>query len=221
MVASSGKRRGVMKAWKKNRRTRPQSSPDVGAGYVPVPRYKMGLRMNELVTTRMWRLSNQSFTVLNWSNYIEFKLNQLPSYNEFSTLFDMYKIFKVECEFIPKYNSADFSSGGTAYGLPTLYIVEDRNSVATPSSINTLMEYASCKKARFDRPVKYTCWPTIHQSNPDGDVIDMAQKELYCNSFNTGIPHRGLIYGCDLPIGTEVFRYDVVFKFFMKFKDVK
>lgn len=221
MVASSALSRSK-KTWKKNRRPRlPQRPADVGSGYVPIPRYKMGLRMNELTTTRMWRLSNQSFTVLSWSNYIEFKLNQLPAFAEFTALFDMYKIYKVECEFIPKYNVADFSSGGTSYGLPTLYIVEDRNSVASPASINTLMEFASCKKARFDRPVKYTCWPTIHVSQSDGDVIDMAQKDLYCNSQNPGIPHRGLIYGCDLPLGTETFRYDLVFKFFMKFKDVK
>jgi len=170
----------------------------------------------------MWRISNASFTTTNFAGYFDFKLQQLPNHTEFVNLFDVYKIWKVEVTFIPKYNSSDFSSGGLAYGLPTLYVAEDRNDVSLPATVNELMEYAVCRAQRFDKPMTYTCWPTLSAVIPGGgSVIDMSQKDLWVRCSNPDAPYNGIRYACDLPIGLETFRYDIVLKYFLKFKDVK
>lgn len=191
--------------------------------YVPASKGKMGLVMDQLVTTRMFRIANISVTALNFSAGYDFRLSYLPNNAEFTALFDAYKIWKVEVQFIPKYNSSDFSSGGVGFGLPTIYITEDRNDVTTPLSVAELQEYNSCIARRFDKTVSYTCWPTIATSgigNPN-EIIDSRQKDLFVRSTKNEVPHYGLKWALDLPVGLETFRMDVVFKYFLMMKDVK
>lgn len=191
--------------------------------YVPTQLHKgrMGLVMDELTTTRMYRLTNVSVTALSFSGVQTFQLNSLPNHAEFTALFDCYKIWKVDVTFIPKYNVSDFSTGGSAYGLPTLYVAEDRTTGGVPASINEIMEYSSCKAKRFDVPFKYTCWPQIIQTATSGSYFDDRQKDLWVRSEDATTPYLGLKWGLDLPVGVETFRMDIVFKYYMKFKDVK
>lgn len=197
------------------------------ASYVPlVPsKSRMGLVMDQLVTTRMYRIANVSVTAASFAGSYDFKLNYLPQSGEFTALFDLYKLWKVDIQFIPKYNSSDFSTGGAGFGLPTMYVVEDRNDIAVPGSINELMEYNNCKAQRFDRVLKYTCWPTLNTISGSGAgtgiVINDKQRDLYLRTSEPGVQYCGVKWGLDLPIGLEVFRMDVVFKYYLKLKDVK
>lgn len=191
--------------------------------YVPVQKGRMGLVMDQLITSRMFRIPNVSVTALNFSAGYDFRLSYLPNNAEFSALFDAYKIWKVEVQFIPKYNSSDFSSGGVGFGLPTMYVTEDRNDVTTPVSVAELQEYNACIARRFDKVINYTCWPTIASSgvgNPN-EIIDSRQKDLFIRSTKNDVPHHGIKWALDLPVGLEIFRMDVVFKYYLMFKDVK
>lgn len=184
---------------------------------------KMGLVMDQLVTTRMMRIPNITVTAANFSAGYDFRLSYLPNNSEYTALFDAYKIWKVDVQFIPKYNSSDFSSGGTAYGLPTIYITEDRNDVSLPTSVAELQEYNSCIARRFDKLVNYTCWPTIvgREFGAANEIIDSRQKDLFIRSTKNDVPHNGLKWALDLPLGLEAFYMDVVFKYYLMLKDVK
>jgi len=184
---------------------------------------RMGLVMDQLITTRMYRIANVSVTAASFAGAYDFRLNYLPQSGEFTALFDAYKIWKVDIQFIPKYNSSDFSTGGAGFGLPTMYVAEDRNDVNPPASINELMEYNTCKAQRFDRPFHYTCWPTLASTGAVGFgvVIDERQKDLYLRTLEPAVSYWGVKWGLDLPIGLETFRMDVVFKYYLKLKDVK
>lgn len=207
----------------RNTRRRPGRAIGVPRSvYVPVTKSKMGLVMDQLSTTRMYRIANISVTAVNFSAGYDFQLNFLPNSAEFSALFDVYKIWKVDVMFIPKYNTSDFSTGGAGFGLPTIYITEDRNDAVLPASVAELQEYNSCIARRFDKPITYTCWPTLSQSNPsNGQIIDARQKDLYVRSTSRDVSYYGIKWAMDLPLGLETFRMDVVFKYYMTFKDVK
>lgn len=184
---------------------------------------KMGLVMNELTTTRMFRVSNLGVTAASFSGQYYFQLNFLPQSGEFTALFDAYKIWKVDVTFIPKYNVSDFSTGGSGYGLPTMYITEDRTSGGAPASVNEIMEYSSCIARRFDRPITYTCWPQLSQTSAQGagNIIDANTKDLWVRTDDPGVQYHGIKYALDLPVGVEVFRMDINFKYYLKFKDIK
>lgn len=188
--------------------------------YIP-NKSRMGLVMDQLITTRMYRISNISVTAANFAAGYDFQLQYLPNAAEYSALFDLYKIWKVEVQFVPKYNTSDFATGGAGFGLPTIYIAEDRNDVATPGSVAELQEYHGCIARRFDKPITYTCWPTVFQSGTIGLVVDSRQKDLFCRGTSRDIPHFGIKWAMDLPLGLETFRMDVVFKYFIMLKDCK
>lgn len=188
--------------------------------YVP-NKSRMGLVMDKLITTRMYRIPNISVTAANFSAGYDFQLVYLPNSAEFSALFDAYRIWKVEVTFIPKYNTSDFATGGAGFGLPTIYIAEDRNDVTTPASISELMEYQSCIARRFDKSITYTCWPTTFLSVAgQAQIIDSRQKDIFIRSSSRDMSYRGIKWGLDLPIGLETFRMDVNFKYYLEFKDV-
>jgi len=190
-------------------------------GYVPRPnKMAMGLSMNTLNTTRILTYSNQAYTPLSFASATDFSLSYLSSPGDFTNLFDVHKIWKVEITFIPKYNSSDFSSGGSAYGLPTIYIAEDRNDKTVPATVNELREYATCKARRFDKPVKYTCWPSLSiVGDGDANIVDSRQKDYWCR--NAAAKANGCKWALDLPLGLETFRMDVVQKYFITCKDIK
>lgn len=190
-------------------------------GFVPkLNKSKMGLQMNVLNTTRMRRDANVTVTALAFAGAADFSLSYLSNPSDFMSLFDVYKIWKVEIQFIPKYNSSDFSSGGTGYGLPTIYVAEDRNDKVAPASVAEIQEYSTCKAARFDKTLKYTCWPCLSiQGSGDANVIDASQKDLWCRT--SAAYYNGIKWAVDVPVGMETFRMDIVYKYFITCKDVK
>lgn len=185
------------------------------------PQSKMGIKMGELVCTRCWRLSNQNYTVVAWAGSKSFLLSDLPNSSEFTALFDAYRIWKVETTFIPKYNVSDYSSGGAAYGLPTIYIASDENSTANPASINELCQYKNCVFRRFDRPITYTVYPKISIQTAGGaaQLVDTDMKNKYVRSAYPSVEHNGIMWGLDMPVGLGDFKADVCFKYFLKLKD--
>lgn len=95
-------------------------------------------------------LSMQSWA-LNWH------LSDLPSSTEFTALFDMYRIKKIEITFIYDHNSGDVAtSAGVAananMGVPNLFLVTDHDddTVLTGGS-SDYMQYEPCSISRLDK----------------------------------------------------------------------
>lgn len=210
----------------RNRRMITRRNRNTGSGgmfvpTMPVAKNRMGLVMDQLTTSRMYRISNISVTAASFAGAYSFQLDFLPQSGEFTALFDCYKIWKVDCTFVPKYNTSDFATGGAGFGFPCIYLAEDRTTGGAPASINELMQYNTCVSRRFDKPITYTCWPQIIQTAAGGSYFDDRQKDLWVRSEDPSVGYLGIKWGLDLPLGVEVFRMDVVFKYYLKFKDVK
>jgi len=175
----------------------------------------MGLKMGMLDCTRCWRLSNQNYTVLGWAGSKAFRLSDLPNHTEFTALFDSYRIYKVEVHFIPKYSESDYSSGGAAYGLPTIYIASDENSTTNPASINELCQYKNCVFKRFNEPVKYTVYPKIALATAGNaaQIVDDNLKNKWIRSAYPDVDHNGIIWGLDMPAGLGDFKVDIAFRY--------
>lgn len=178
---------------------------------------------DKLVTTRCFRQSNLNFTVASFAGAKAFKLNDLPNFAEFQALFDTYRIWKVEVMFIPKYSMSDYSSGGTAYGLPTIYAAADRNDSTVPATINELCEYDNVIMRRFDKTLKVTVYPRISQATAGntGQLVDVRQKDLFVRAAYPDQEFNGIKYAVDMPVGLGDFKADIVYKYYLEFRDVK
>lgn len=87
---------------------------------------------------------------------IEFKLSNLSNVDEFTNLFDQYRInaINIKVEFIPSLSGFDGHPMTTTpvpyVGLPHLHTVIDYDDANAPASKNALMEYSNYKRTRGD-----------------------------------------------------------------------
>lgn len=123
---------------------------------------------------------------LGWS----FKLNDVPDYAEFTSLYDAYVLDKVELTYILENN--------TPGQYPVLFWAPDYDDASTPLTVDTVTTHQNVKMHAFSenaRSVTMTVRPrTLGQTyragvtsgynwQPEGTLIDMA---------NTDVPYYGI-----------------------------
>jgi hypothetical protein len=121
-------------------------------------------------------------------------LSGLPSYTDFTGLYDSYKIVQIDAEFVPTIVVND----ATCKNIPTLHVVIDFDNAATPGSENTLLQYENCETVCFNKVYKRSWQPCIdlaaYNSGFTGTTsIPSTKNWLDCSS--PSINHYGLKYG--------------------------
>lgn len=141
------------------------------------------------------------------------RFQDLPSYTEFTGLFDQYRICAIKSRFTPDYNDA-VSGTTAAYVAPMLVTVYDQNDVNILVNRPTALQYQSFKETPSYKPRKIYAvpkialpayktgitWgytqakgkPWINSSNPDVEYY--AYKwALFFNTAGTGSERVGKI----------------------------
>lgn len=123
-----------------------------------------------------------------------FKLSDLPNYNEFVALYDQYRICAVKVDLTPRINSFDINPFGTTSFAPTFYSVIDHTDTTPLATINEAMEYENCKKTVLSRPHKrYVKLSTLDVAGDD--VATQYNNVQYGQWIGTEFPdvvHLGL-----------------------------
>lgn len=123
-----------------------------------------------------------------------FGLSQLPGYNEFSALFDQYRITKVELDFVPSistYSANNFTTTATPAGL-RIFSCIDYNSVPTGSTINAMREYENCKVTQYIKGHKRSFKPKVVLDVDSGDNLAQYDTEPWLSTGGTGIYYWGM-----------------------------
>ena len=76
-------------------------------------------------------------------NPIAFRLNQLPAYQEFTDLFDQYKITYIKLRL--RLNVSPDAQTATSAVYPRVVYVRDHDDLVTPASVQELRQYGNCK----------------------------------------------------------------------------
>lgn len=71
-----------------------------------------------------------------------FKLSDVPSYQEFTNLYNEYRFDKVLVKITPTYHG---EINGTASAMPTIYSAWDPNDASNPTSTAYLQQYDNCR----------------------------------------------------------------------------
>lgn len=153
-----------------------------------------------------------------------FSIANLSQITGFATLFDQYRIMAVKLTFQPAFNT--YVAAGTApYSIPTAYTVIDLDDSSTPTSINTLREFETCKihncsrwfsrylKPRFSSPIYQSSTVTAYGLGPKNQWLDLAYQD---------IPYFALKVGIDNQSGSSVgMVIRVTAKYYVQFKSVR
>lgn len=153
----------------------------------------------------------------------------LPSNSEFSTLFDLYMLDKIDITPMATYTNQGISppiSSNASQAPFICYAPDDDDSSAT--NVNTLQQYDTCKYTNLTNigpPQKLiTIYPKYaSMAYQTAITTGYAPKRGFVNSTNNTVPHFGFKMAIDQGAhttagSTEIGVIDFIFKFYLKFK---
>lgn len=150
----------------------------------------------------------------------QFHLNDVVNYQEFTALYDMYKINAVKVYFYPQQTqSTSLSTFNNADAAARFYSVIDRNDGNTLTQVNDAREYKSCKWTTLFRPhIRY-----IHKPK----IVDRGDTYTPGNPWiKTTSPDQNY-YGLKIAVEptqaavATIMTFRVEIKYYLAFKNVK
>lgn len=152
-----------------------------------------------------------------------FRLNQLPNYGEFTTLFDRYKIHGVKLTWhlrqVPGSDNLVFQHNV----YPRLFIVKDYDDSNNPANQAAIQEHGKCKEyilmpnRKLNIYVKPSVLIPAYRSGVSNSYIPKWNQWIDC--ADADVPHYGIKYVIDT--FNTYYQLFVTAKFYMSFKDTR
>lgn len=166
--------------------------------------------------------------VQNWA--YSFQLSDLPSYTEFTTLFDQYKFIGVKIKMLPVNTQVSIipqQSPVTAYGaigVPMMCTVIDYDDASALSAKNDYLQYQNCQMFQCVKQHNRYFQPRLAMSNYTGSFggySNLRPQWIDCNTNNT--QHYGFKVfmeqaGANMN-GEAV--YEIYATYYLKFRNVR
>lgn len=134
-----------------------------------------------------------------------FNFNQLPNFNEFTRLYDVYRINKILVRFVPNHNSSDVAPTGSSQ-ISNFHSVLDYNDATAPTSLNELYEYANWKMSR-GTSIHQRLWrpATLDSVDTGSSAVSSAnpQWKRWINTANANVNHYGLKVGIEQSVSAN------------------
>lgn len=169
-------------------------------------------------------------TVTNLSDVLKaytFSLDKLPSYTEFTNLFDRYRICGVLVEFMPSVDSFEVGPGVsmTAFSLPQVRTIIDHTEDGAPLNFNDMYQYSKCKLTQGNRVHKRYLKPAVLTSAFESTVATayIPKWKQWLTTDDPATPHYGLKVGINaLPSSSSGSMYYRVYAtYYFQCKDPK
>lgn len=150
----------------------------------------------------------------------QFQLTDLPDNDEFTSLFDSFRINAVKLQIVPNFTSSPATAQVTSLGLHSIHSIIDHNDSTPITSVLDLMQYDTYKRTRTHLGLKrYFKVSTV------GFVGTGAQNVQYGRWVDTTQAASAVFYGFKyimdaLEIDTTV-TFDVFATYYIQCKDVR
>lgn len=152
-------------------------------------------------------------TVTEFLYAFNFMLSYLPSYTEFTALYDQYQIAQVEVRFVPTAVTAtalDQMQGFTALAV-------DYDDSVTPANIDTLLQYGSCAVFSPTKEIMFRLRPRAALAAYSGAFTSYANLgNMWIDVGSPSVQHYGLKVG--MSASTPVHSYVVVPTYTLRFR---
>jgi len=155
---------------------------------------------------------------------MNFALNRVSNYTEFTTLFDEYRICAVEVDFKPMYNMQVISAINNVITL-FLYTVIDYDDNAAPTSISQLEEYDSCVVTNFNQSCKRIIRPKLATAVYDGTAnwAYASTRQPWVDCGNAAVQWFGLKLAIEAGASgqTNLQTWQISVKYYIELRNVR
>lgn len=154
-----------------------------------------------------------------------FKLTDLPNYQEFTNLFDRYRINKVTVTIIPNWTANDANPITTTERVnPCIYSLIDYTEDGLPTSLNDMFEDTQCKVTRGAKVHSRTFRPAILQQAFKSTITTGYQPAWgkWITTDDSAMPYYCLKVGLDkTQTQNNNWTAKVFMTYYIQCKDVK
>lgn len=129
---------------------------------------------------------------------VQFTLDSLPGYTEYTALFDQYRIRQVRVQCSPL--TAPFGPATTATTYPTVYTVIDYDDAATPTGVSQLQQYDTIEVTPNGQVIERYIKPRAALAAYSGSVFTafaQAPTGMWFDTDNVTIPYYGFKWATD------------------------
>lgn len=151
---------------------------------------------------------------------IDFQLNRVPNYTEFTGLYDQYCIKGVKVTLIPRFT--ELSLGAAQIG--NVWSVLDYDDNATPATVSQLLQYQNLKRTQMNKIHSRYLKPAISQATfaPAGVVAYTVAKNKWIDVTYDTTTHFGVKLWFDgIPAASSPVIFDATVKYYLAFKNVR
>lgn len=148
-----------------------------------------------------------------------FGLSDLPSYTEFTTLYDQYRINFIVLKFYPRITQINLPQSSTTapvVKIPNMFMVVDHDGGTTVTSFDQLLQYPKCKIAPMNRGFTLKFRPaSLSTMYADAVTSNYSPKwKQWCDVTQPQQRHYGVQYGIETHLvsgapADNMFGYDV------------
>jgi len=143
---------------------------------------------------------------------VNFSLNDIPGYLEFTNLFDYYKITGIRAKFIPYQTQSNSTSTiNNASNVPIFFCV-DTSDNTPPLTVDELTEFQDCKISNL-----YSGFDIYFK--PKFADATAAARDGWVACSNPSLNYYGLKYA--IPATANAMTYYLIYTFYVSFKDPK
>jgi len=165
--------------------------------------------------------SSASLAVTNVNQFgaMQFRLNMLPDYTEFTALFDQYRIDKIAVVFMPRGNSSEVGSNNNNCKI---FTVLDYDDDSAPASIDALCEYDNLRTGTYSKDHSRSLVPRFSDAIYNSAIATAyGPKTGWLDCSYPAVPHYGLKYACQATAAASNVIFDIKYTYYVSFKAVR
>lgn len=150
-----------------------------------------------------------------------YALSQLPSYTEFTALYDQYRIKKILVTWYPS-SDGDTSSYVGVTNAPMFHAYRDYDDSSAPTTLADMMQRQGVFTRKFNKPISMTIAPRTLATVSGVSGAGVGSRTQWLDCADSSLTHYGIKWAISAnPAATNTFYYNIRYKFFLEFKEVR
>lgn len=153
-----------------------------------------------------------------------FRLDQIPSFNEFTQLYDQYQIKAVKIQYIPRFTEVTISGTTSTAQIGNIWSCLDYDDSTAPTSIGTVLQYQNVKRTQMNKiHTRYLKPMVATEVFATGIASSYAPKRnIWLDASNASVEHYGVKMWVDsIPASSPPIVFDAVVTYYLMFKNVR
>jgi hypothetical protein len=132
---------------------------------------------------------------------IAIELQDLPQSADYTTIFDQYRIDRVQFRISPQINSIQATTASPNAVVPRLFVVVDRDDATVPTTLAQLREYDNVQDILPYQGIvidfEPSVTPAVYQAGAFSGYSVAPSGDHWIDAASGAVPFYGIKFGCD------------------------